>query len=184
MPKKFYIADTHFSHANILHYDNRPFLTVEEMNRELITRWNQVVAPCDTVYILGDMFFCKMEESINILDSLSGEKVLIKGNHDKCNDSRFKSRFLQIEDYLEIDDNGNKIVLCHYPIPCFKSHYYGWYHFYGHVHNSFEYQMMEHDKKLMAELYGKPCNMYNVGAMMPYMNYTPRTFDEIARQYV
>lgn len=31
----------------------------------------------------------------------------------------------------------------------------------------------------MKELYGKECEMYNVGAMMPYMDYTPRTLDEI-----
>jgi hypothetical protein len=39
--------------------------------------------------------------------------------------------------------------------------------------------MMEHNKYLMEELYGKQCNMHNVGAMMPYMDYTPRTLDEI-----
>ena len=39
--------------------------------------------------------------------------------------------------------------------------------------------MMERDKFLMQELYNRPCFMYNVGAMMPWMNYTPRTLDEI-----
>lgn len=39
--------------------------------------------------------------------------------------------------------------------------------------------MMEHDKMLMQELYSHPCNMYNVGVMMPWMNYTPRTLTEI-----
>ena len=70
-------------------------------------------------------------------------------------------------------------MLCHYPIPCFKNHYYGWYHLYGHVHSSFEWNMMEHNRYLMQELYGIPCHMYNVGAMMPWMDYTPRTLDEI-----
>ena len=38
--------------------------------------------------------------------------------------------------------------------------------------------MMENMKK---EMEGKNilCNMYNVGCMMEYMNYTPRTFEEI-----
>jgi hypothetical protein len=31
----------------------------------------------------------------------------------------------------------------------------------------------------MEELYTKPCEMYNVGAMMPYIDYTPRTKEEI-----
>jgi hypothetical protein len=39
--------------------------------------------------------------------------------------------------------------------------------------------MMLHDKYLMGELYAAPCRMYNVGAMMPYMDFTPRTLDEI-----
>lgn len=64
-------------------------------------------------------------------------------------------------------------------IPCFNHHYYGWYHLYAHVHNSFEWNMMERTKYEMKELYDRPCNMYNAGAMMPYMNYTPRTLEEI-----
>ena len=67
----------------------------------------------------------------------------------------------------------------HYPIPCFKNHFYGWYHLYGHVHNSFEFNMMEHDKFLMQELYSRPCSMFNVGAMMPWMDYTPRTLEQV-----
>ena len=70
-------------------------------------------------------------------------------------------------------------MLSHYPIPCFNKHYYGSYHLYGHVHNSFEWNMMERVKYEMTELYDKPCFMYNVGIMIDYMNYTPRTLDEI-----
>ena len=87
----------------------------------------------------------------------------------------------KVTEYLEVEDSDRKVVLCHYPIPCFKNHYYGWYHLYGHVHNSFEWNMMEHDRFLMQELYGHPCLMYNVGSMMPWMDYTPRTLDEILR---
>lgn len=39
--------------------------------------------------------------------------------------------------------------------------------------------MMEHTKYLMQELYGHKCLMFNVGAMMPWMNFTPRTLDQI-----
>ena len=51
----FYISDTHFSHANCLAFDNRPFKTVEEMDAEMIRRWNAVVNNVDLVYILGDL---------------------------------------------------------------------------------------------------------------------------------
>ena len=52
---------------------------------------------------------------------------------------------------------------------------------YGHVHNSFEWNMMENVKKQMTELYDKKCEMYNVGAMMSYINYQPRTLEEIVK---
>ena len=86
---------------------------------------------------------------------------------------------VKVSEYMEIKDRDRDVVLCHYPIPCFKNHFYGWYHLYGHVHNSFESKMMEHDKFLMEQLYDRKCQMFNVGAMMPWMDYTPRTLDEI-----
>ena len=39
--------------------------------------------------------------------------------------------------------------------------------------------MMLHNRYLMEELYTKQCAMYNVGAMLPYMNFTPRMKEEI-----
>ena len=83
MPKKFYIADWHYGHGHILAFDNRPFKTVEEMNTALIERWNRVVSSGDIVYVVGDMFWCKSSTAIPILQSLNGEKFLIKGNHDR-----------------------------------------------------------------------------------------------------
>lgn len=179
MPKKFYIADWHYGHTNVIAFDNRPFLSIEQMNETLIRRWNGVVESGDIVYVLGDMFWCSASVAIPVLQKLNGQKILIKGNHDQCNDARFLKKFVKVNEYLEVEDGGRKVVLCHYPIPCFKNHFYGWYHLYGHVHNSFEANMMEHTKYLMQELYGHQCLMFNVGAMMPWMDYTPRTLDQI-----
>lgn len=39
--------------------------------------------------------------------------------------------------------------------------------------------MMERVKYEMQALYDKPCQMYNCGVMMDYMDYTPRTLEEI-----
>lgn len=178
-PRKLYISDWHYNHANILHFDNRPFRTVTEHDAELIRRWNAAVNPCDTVYVLGDMFWCNMTVAIDVLKQLNGNIILIKGNHDRCHDTRLLKCFAKVCDYLEVEDGEDHIVLSHYPIPCFKNHFYGWLHFYGHVHTSFEYNMMQHDRYLMESLYDKSCKMYNVGAMLPYMDYTPRTKDEI-----
>ena len=183
MPTIRYIADWHYNHEDIIAYDARPFRSAKEMNAELVRRWNAAVAPEDITYVLGDMLYCSGEEALALLDSLNGTKVLVKGNHDLCEDEAIRSRFAAIDDYLEIRDGDRDVVLCHYPIPCFKNHYQGWYHLYGHVHTAFEANMMENSRRQMEALYLRPSHMYNVGAMVPYMDYTPRTLDEILSGY-
>ena len=177
-----YLADWHYGHEFIISYDNRPFLSVEEMNAELICRWNAAVGPEDVTYVLGDMFWCEEEEALSVLDRLNGRKILVVGNHDLCGEA-FRQKFEAVADYMEIQDSGRDVVLCHYPMPCFKNHYQGWYHLYGHVHVSFESNMMENARRQMEALYMKPSRMYNVGAMVPYMDYAPRTLDEIIAGY-
>ena len=181
--RKLYIADWHYGHANCIHFDNRPFKSLDHHDAELVRRWNAAVNPGDTVYILGDMFWCNSSTAQEVLKQLHGTKILIKGNHDRTKDSAFTKHFAKITGYDEVEDGGDNIVLSHYPIPCFKNHFYGWLHFYGHVHTSFEENMMQHNRYLMEELYMKPCKMYNVGAMMPYIQYTPRTKEEILAGY-
>ena len=178
MSKKFYISDLHFGHKNVLTYDNRPWHSVEDMEQALISNWNSVVGAGDLVYVLGDMFWCNDSESLRILDQLNGQIILIKGNHDR-HGGEYLNRFAKVTDYLETDDEGRKVVLCHYPIPCFNRHYYGAYHLYGHVHTGFEANMMENIKQQMIDLYTVPCNMFNVGCMTRLIDYIPRTLDEI-----
>ena len=39
--------------------------------------------------------------------------------------------------------------------------------------------MMENVKFQMSALYDKECRMYNVGIMIPYMEFMPKTLEEI-----
>lgn len=182
----YFISDLHFGHQNCLAFDNRPFKTIEEHDKFIIDRWNETVGIDDDVYILGDISWYNVTKTIEIFRQLNGRLHLIIGNHDKkiLKSPQVRALFVEIADYKELFiDDQTSIVLCHYPIPCFKNHYYGWYMLYGHVHTSFEYNMMENVKFQMKDLYDKECNMYNVGAMLPYMNYTPRTLDQIIDGY-
>lgn len=178
----YFIGDVHVGHKNSLSFDNRPWTDIEKHDQEIMRRWNSVVGMEDTVYILGDISWYNSTKTIEYYKQLNGLKVLVRGNHDShlLKNRELQSLFVEICDYKELDlGNGKGLVLCHYPIPCFKNHYYGWYHFYGHVHCGFEENMMQHVRKEMEELYTVPCNMFNVGVMMDYMDYTPRTFEEI-----
>lgn len=78
----YYIADTHFGHDNIRRLSNRPFETIEEMDRTIIDNWNSRVTDNDDVYILGD-FSYKSEDSVLYLKKVKGRKHLIIGNHDE-----------------------------------------------------------------------------------------------------
>lgn len=174
-----YISDLHFGHANVIKFDNRPFSDVKEMDREMIRRWNQVVDKNDQVYILGDMFWKKADEAIPILKELKGNKFLVRGNHDRIGNREFDKCFARIVDYIEVKDGTRHVICCHYPILAPKNHYYdGWYHLYGHVHNTWEEKICRDVRARMAEA-GVSCRMRNVGCMMPWMDYTPRTLDEI-----
>jgi calcineurin-like phosphoesterase family protein len=132
----FFTADTHFGHANIIRYCNRPFHSIGEHDAALITNWNAVVRPADEVYVLGDFIFAKtVDEVESVTQRLNGRKYLIRGNHDRV--AICESSFEWIKDYHEMTAHNLKFVLFHYPI----SEWNGWHrrnktvHLYGHVHN-------------------------------------------------
>ena len=182
MGKNFYIADLHDSHANVIRFDNRPYKNVGEMNQALIRNWNSVVTNEDTVYILGDFCWGKEDRWMEILDQLKGKKVLIRGNHDlKKMSSELRNKFQDVKDYKEIKDNGTKVILSHYPIPFWNGQFRDSVHLYGHVHNTHQWNILENWKKELKQLQDLPMRMYNVGVMMSYINYTPRTLDEILK---
>ena len=181
----FYISDLHIGHENILRFDNRPFADVNEMNNKLIENWNARVRSDDTVYILGDFIWAKESEWPSIVGSLAGNKVLIRGNHDpKQFSAATKRMFQEITDLKEIKDSGKHVVMCHYPIPFFRASFASTaFMLYGHVQQTIEYEYiakLRREVKANSTGYGTPNgNFINVGCMMPYMDYTPRTLDEI-----
>lgn len=186
----YFISDLHLFHQNCISFDNRPFETIFDMHNAIINNWNSVVCPDDDVYFLGDLSFGNLKETYEVLKQLNGKLHWIMGNHDRkyYKAQSIRYMFVEICEYKQLNiDSNTSIILSHYPIPMFKNMYKGWYHLYGHVHTSFEWNMVENMKSQLKALYskkdGKPkekvCNMYNVGCMLPYMNYTPRTIEEI-----
>jgi calcineurin-like phosphoesterase family protein len=80
----FFTADHHFGHAKIIHAGHRPHASVNDMNADLVERWNSVVRPNDLVYHLGDVAFGALDDSLSNINRLNGRKILIPGNHDEC----------------------------------------------------------------------------------------------------
>lgn len=191
---KYYISDLHLFHKNVTgegnNFDNRPFDTLEEMHKYIKEKWNRKITNGDTVYILGDVALRGINTKLIVLVAqLKGNKILIKGNHDDVRDLRYSNLFDEIVEYKEVTDTLNKqtvkLVLSHYPILMWKGQHRGTIHLYGHVHNTFENEFYQECLKSLYELNklksdnAPQISAYNVGAMMSYMNYEPRTLQEI-----
>lgn len=184
-----YISDTHFRHFNCLRYDNRPWQDVAKMEEDMIQRWNESVSDSDTVYILGDVVWShKYDEWVRILTQLHGWKFIIKGNHDKTkilNELKDNSIIDGWSHQEVVQDPGpdgkvRYVVLNHSPMPFFVNMHHGnTYHLYGHVHISWDAQVIKHVRKQIEDLYLHEVRMYNCGCMIPGMGYVPRTLDEI-----
>ena len=138
----YYAADLHFGHGNILHLCNRPFERVEEMDQAMIDTWNSRVRPEDMVYIVGDMFYRNVRPAEEYLAAMKGHKVLVMGNHDLSwlKDGMAGKYFDRISHMENINDNGNQVTLCHYPMMTWSGEKTGSYMVYGHIHNHTDFE--------------------------------------------
>lgn len=82
----WFTSDLHIGHDKDFVWGARGFSSVEEHDKEILKRWNAVVSPNDTVYILGDLCMGGNEPEWNsIYYNLNGSKKFICGNHDTTN---------------------------------------------------------------------------------------------------
>jgi len=76
--KTWVISDTHLFHTKMTELCGRP----EDFTEQIVMNWNNMVAPDDLVYHLGDVGFYKKCECAGLMSGLPGTKILIRGNHD------------------------------------------------------------------------------------------------------
>ena len=127
-------SDTHFHHRNIIKYEAeaRPFKDRDEMDAELVKRWNEVVGPSDVVFHLGDFAFAGKNYISSIAHQLNGRKILLLGNHDRENMIDWIScgfYFVHERPFL-LDD---KFIFSHEPLAEIPD---GKINVYGHVNGS------------------------------------------------
>lgn len=177
----YFSSDIHFDHKKILEYTKRGTLwsSVEEMNEGIIERFNSVVKPGDSLYLLGDMIFGSYktlpERMASYFGRMNGQKFLIKGNHDhNYKEEYFKKHFVWIRDYYElrVDDveapNGkfNKVVLQHFPLLIWNNSHNGYFMLHGHSHGGID------------EL-NKSTTRLDVGIDSEHSNYLPMSYEQI-----
>lgn len=118
----WFTSDLHFGHAKVIEYCQRPFKSLEEMHNVLISNWKSNVQEHDTVYVLGDMALCPYREFALIAQQLPGNKVLIRGNHDKYSEGQYLKAGFQVFQELKLKLAGKMCRLSHYPyaLPWYK----------------------------------------------------------------
>ena len=132
----WFTSDTHFGHANIIKFCNRPFRDVTEMNEEIIRRWNETVPEDGLVFHLGDFCYGGSKEWNDVMYRLHGKIYLILGNHDFKNiRSGYTGRFEHITQQMSIRVGGQGIILNHNPFLCYGGSYRDVWQLFGHVHS-------------------------------------------------
>lgn len=135
MPSVFLTSDTHFGHVGVtkfLREDGtklRPWDSVEEMDEEMVKRWNETVKPTDKVYHLGDVVINR--KALQIMRRLNGDKVLIKGNHDIFKMEDYLPHFREIRAYHVM----NGMILSHIPLHPDSLGRFGT-NIHGHLHSN------------------------------------------------
>ena len=153
MSNTWFTADLHLGHANIIKHCLRPFLSPEEeklalsdshepwqVSEETVQRHdsalldtiNAVVQSDDTLWILGDFCWGKIDEAREYRERIKCRKVhLVLGNHD--HDS-IRPVFGHVIEQGMVGVEGQSIWLNHYPMRSWNKSARGSWHLYGHVH--------------------------------------------------
>ena len=129
----FFTSDTHFGDRRALRFDRRPFAGLADHDPALVERWNEIVAPQDEVWHLGDFALGPPPERISaLLASLNGRKHLIIGNNDGA--ATLQAGWASLVHYAEIVADGRALVLCHYPLRTWNGIGKGAVNLHGHSH--------------------------------------------------
>lgn len=132
----YFISDTHFSHTNVIEYENRPFNNIDEMNQFIINSWNKIVHQNDIVFFLGDFALGEIDKEVayrELPKLLNGEIHFIKGNHDRSYKTLEKYFIIHDNEYM-FDYNNYHFILSHRPLMSNKIPK-GYINIHGHIHS-------------------------------------------------
>lgn len=135
-------SDFHFGHSNIVrgistwNKGYRDFNTQQEHDETIIKNINDKVMENDLLIQLGDFAFGKKEETVPYYrNKLKVKKIIsLVGNH--CKKEVLENVFGKenVFDIFEFKYKKKLLIMCHYPIDCWKEHDRGSCMIHGHKH--------------------------------------------------
>jgi calcineurin-like phosphoesterase family protein len=144
----------------------RPWDSAEEMDEEMIKRWNETVKPTDKVYHLGDVVINR--KALGIMRRLNGDKVLIRGNHDIFKDDEYREHFRELRAYHVMDG----MILSHIPLHPESLGRFG-VNIHGHTHAN---------RVMMTGFKGKPTDIIDTRyhcVCVEQTDFRPILFEEV-----
>ena len=174
MPAVFLVSDTHFGHAGVCRFlrDDgtklRPWDNPDDMDEEMVRRWNETVRPKDKVYHLGDVVINR--RALKTLARLNGDKVLIKGNHDIFRMDEYTPYFRDIRGYHVM----NGMILSHIPVHEESLARFGT-NIHGHLHyNRVKVYSIDEEKHVVDPRYHCVC--------VEHTDFRPILFEEVIKR--
>jgi calcineurin-like phosphoesterase family protein len=183
MPAVFLVSDTHFGHAGVCRFTHpddpevklRPWDDPDEMDEEMIRRWNDTVRPNDKVYHLGDVVINR--KALKTLARLNGDKVLIRGNHDIFRDDEYREYFRELRAYHVM----NGMILSHIPVHEASLGRFGT-NIHGHLHASRVKKARGVDARTGAVLYGDEIDPRYWCCCVEQTDFAPILFEDAIRR--
>jgi len=126
----FFTADEYYGHSDIIQTCRRPFKSVEEMDKELISNHNTLVKYGDTVIHGGDCCRLRTFAEVNerYISKLNGNHIFVRGDHDLCLGN----------DIHEMKRGGQLIIICHYAMRVWQGSHQNSWQLYGHSYGRLE----------------------------------------------
>ena len=179
MPSVFLVSDTHFGHAGVCRFTRddgvtklRPWTDPDEMDEEMVKRWNETVKPSDKVYHLGDVVINR--KALSIMHRLNGDKVLIRGNHDIFRDDEYRQYFRELRAYHVM----NGMILSHIPVHEESLGRFG-VNIHGHLHANRVKKPRGYDVKTGTMLYSNEIDIRYHCVCVEQTDFRPILFEDV-----
>lgn len=115
----YFTADQHYGGDDIRIYYERPFVSVEAMDKIMIARHNVKVKPDDTVIVVGDFWQENRNSWQHYKDKLNGRLYILEGNHSRKHCEHIISAVV-VTPFSNRDENSdiyeNRAFITHDPL--------------------------------------------------------------------
>jgi calcineurin-like phosphoesterase family protein len=161
LQKLWFVSDLHYFHGKEFILGPRKYATLDEAKSDLLAKWKSMIGPDDIVFNLGDLIVGAADRTreamYDILALPCAKHYYLWGNHSAgVNDLYTHSlenqgyssdievypldvtgyNFTYVGNYLEIEVDGQPVVMSHYPIASWNHVGKGAFHLHGHCHRN------------------------------------------------